>query len=59
MVETREALIASGATSAAIAGTYLIANQAIFPGQEGAIAITLFSSSFALSYLGMKNYLPF
>lgn len=56
MVETKEALIASGLTSAAIAGTYLLTEPYM---QPGGIAISIFSASFTLSYLGMKDYLPF
>lgn len=56
MVETTEALVASGVTSGAIAGTYLLAQPYMEP---GGLAITVFSSSFVLSYLGMKGVLPF
>jgi len=56
MVETEEALIASGLTSGAIAGTFLLVEPYM---QTGGIAISVFSASFALSYLGMKGYLPF
>jgi len=59
MVDRNEALIASGVTSLSIAGTYIIANRVVFPGQEGALALTVFSASFTLSYLGMRDLLPF
>lgn len=59
MVENSEALIASGLTSVAIAGTFLIAYDTVFVGQRGALALTVFGSSFALSYAGMKGLLPF
>jgi len=56
MVKTEEALIASGLTSAAIAGTYLLAQPYM---ETGGLAITIFSASFTLSYLGMQDLLPF
>jgi len=56
MVDTTEALIASGVTSGAIAGTYLLVEPFM---QTGGIAISIFSASFTLSYLGMKGVLPF
>lgn len=56
MVETDEAVVASALTSGAVAGTYLLAEPYM---QTGGLAITVFSSSFALSYLGMKGVLPF
>lgn len=56
MVETREAVVASGLTSGAIAGTFLLVEPFM---QTGGIAISVFSASFTLSYLGMKEYLPF
>lgn len=59
MVESSEALIASGLTSAAIAGTFLISYDTVFAGQRGALALTVFSSSMVLSYAGMKGWIPF
>jgi len=56
MVETEEALLASGLTSAAIAGTFLLVEPYM---QTGGIAISVFSASFSLSYLGMQGLLPF
>lgn len=56
MVKTREALIASGLTSGAIAGSYLLVQPYMDP---PGTAITIFSASLTLSYLGMKDYLPF
>jgi len=59
MVDRNEAVIASGITSAAIAGTFLLAKSVPMLNTEGALAITIFSSSFVLSYTGMRGYLPF
>lgn len=56
MVSTEEALVSSGLTSAAIAGIFLLTEK--FLGTPG-IAVSVFSASFALSYLGMKGVLPF
>jgi len=56
MVSTEEALISSGLTSAAIAGTYLLVEPYM---QTGGVAISVFSASFTLGYLGMKGILPF
>lgn len=56
MVETRQALVSSGVTSGAIAGTYLLAQPYM---ETNGLALTIFSASFVLSYTGMKGYLPF